>query len=267
MGCAHTIRFLWMSYAHHIGSEKTKKELDTDGKIWYNLSNWLVRRLEKGFAVKAKDSPRTKLKILEAAEKLFAEKGFDGARVDDIAEKAGVNKALIYYYFKSKRDILDELFSSLIEELAEIGYSLVEDMLNFESAAYKEEDISSLAQTFYRFLEEKKDTIRIMMMESLKASEEKPPLFRFSEILISDEAERLITVLRNKGLNVDAVDMDEAFIADFFTGYMPMFSFLVYSEKWSKHFDIDAEELKRKFFSVFQTTHLAYHKAQLMKMK
>ena len=61
------------------------------------------------------DVPRTKLKILKAAEKLFAEKGFDGARVDDIAGNAGVNKALIYYYFKSKRDILEELFSDLIQ--------------------------------------------------------------------------------------------------------------------------------------------------------
>lgn len=217
--------------------------------------------------MKAKDSPRTKLKILEAAEKLFAEKGFDGARVDDIAEKAGVNKALIYYYFKSKRDILDELFSSLIEELAEIGYSLVEGVFDFESMVYKEENTLSLMGIFYKFLEDRKDTIRIMMMESLKASEEKPPLFRFSEILMSDEAERLITELRNKGLNVDAVDMDEAFIGDFFTGYMPILSFLVYSEKWSKYFGIDKEELKKKFFSVFQTTHLAHHKAQLMKLK
>ena len=66
--------------------------------------------------MKTKDSPENKLRILEAAEKLFAEKGFDGSRVDDIAEKAGVNKALIYYYFKSKRDVLDELFNRLIQE-------------------------------------------------------------------------------------------------------------------------------------------------------
>jgi TetR/AcrR family transcriptional regulator len=41
-------------------------------------------------------------RILKAAKEIFSEKGFDGARMDPIAQTAGVNKALIYYYFKSK---------------------------------------------------------------------------------------------------------------------------------------------------------------------
>lgn len=52
----------------------------------------------------------TKEKILKVSEQVFAEKGFDGARVDEIARKAGVNKALIYYYFDGKDDLLDHLF-------------------------------------------------------------------------------------------------------------------------------------------------------------
>ena len=46
-----------------------------------------------------KDVVGSKERILAASEQIFAEVGFDGARVDDIALKAGVNKALIYYYF------------------------------------------------------------------------------------------------------------------------------------------------------------------------
>jgi TetR/AcrR family transcriptional regulator len=55
-----------------------------------------------------------KEKILEAALTEFAERGFDGARVDRIASEAGVNKALIYYHFKSKEELyvatLNDLF-------------------------------------------------------------------------------------------------------------------------------------------------------------
>ena len=56
-------------------------------------------------------------------------------------------------------------------------------------------------------------------------------------------------------------------IANFFTGIMPTLAFIVYSDKWSEHFRVSPEELKEKLFSVFQITHPAYHKVQLMKMK
>lgn len=48
-------------------------------------------------------------KILTAALKEFAAHGLDGGRVDRIAEKAGVNKAMIYYHFKSKEDLYEEV--------------------------------------------------------------------------------------------------------------------------------------------------------------
>lgn len=52
------------------------------------------------------------LRILQAARAEFAEKGFDGARVDRIAERAEANKQLIYYYFTNK----DELFTRVLED-------------------------------------------------------------------------------------------------------------------------------------------------------
>ena len=43
--------------------------------------------------------------ILEAARKVFAEKGFHEATMDDIAEAAGVAKGTVYLYYESKRDV------------------------------------------------------------------------------------------------------------------------------------------------------------------
>jgi AcrR family transcriptional regulator len=63
--------------------------------------------------------------ILSAAEDLFAEKGFDGTSVRDIAHKAGVNLAMISYYFGSKEKLFEALVdfrsgytAGVIEELA-----------------------------------------------------------------------------------------------------------------------------------------------------
>ncbi len=54
---------------------------------------------------------KTRGAILAAAEKIFAEVGLAGARTEAIAEAAGVNKALLYYYFRSK----DALFRAVLE--------------------------------------------------------------------------------------------------------------------------------------------------------
>ena len=61
---------------------------------------------------------------MEAAEKLFADKGFEGTSVRDIAEGAGVNLAMISYYFGSKEKLMEAMFdhraSSSILQLEEM---------------------------------------------------------------------------------------------------------------------------------------------------
>jgi len=60
---------------------------------------------------RSRDADRSQLAILLAARDEFAQHGLAGARVDRIAERAGLNKRLIYYYFTSK----DELFLAVLE--------------------------------------------------------------------------------------------------------------------------------------------------------
>jgi AcrR family transcriptional regulator len=50
------------------------------------------------------------IQIMETAERLFAERGFDGTSVRDIADKAGINVAMISYYFGSKERLMEALF-------------------------------------------------------------------------------------------------------------------------------------------------------------
>jgi AcrR family transcriptional regulator len=61
---------------------------------------------------RTRDADRSRLIILDAAREEFAGHGLAGARVDRIAERAGVNKRLIYYYFDSK----DGLFLAVLEQ-------------------------------------------------------------------------------------------------------------------------------------------------------
>lgn len=61
--------------------------------------------------VNSRDPERTRQKILDAATEEFARYGLGGARVDRIAERAGANKRMLYYYFKDK----DNLFLAALE--------------------------------------------------------------------------------------------------------------------------------------------------------
>jgi TetR/AcrR family transcriptional regulator len=61
-------------------------------------------------------SLETRATILAAAEQVFAKAGLDGARIDAIADAAGVNKALLYYYFKSKGGLYEAVMEDHFRE-------------------------------------------------------------------------------------------------------------------------------------------------------
>ena len=64
-----------------------------------------------------RDREATKAEILDAAEEEFAKYGLAGAKIDAIAARTGVTKAMIYYYFKSKEVLYQEVFQRLAIEL------------------------------------------------------------------------------------------------------------------------------------------------------
>jgi len=59
----------------------------------------------------------TKAKILDATDQLFGELGFDATSTRDIAERSGVNKALIHYHFGTKVELLDVLLDGYYDRL------------------------------------------------------------------------------------------------------------------------------------------------------
>jgi len=62
----------------------------------------------------------TRRKLLSAARAVFAEKGMDLARIDEISERADVGKGTFYYHFKGKPQIIGKLIDDLLSELVEV---------------------------------------------------------------------------------------------------------------------------------------------------
>ncbi|HQK36611.1 MAG TPA: TetR/AcrR family transcriptional regulator [Bacteroidales bacterium] len=58
--------------------------------------------------------PTTENLILEAARQVFLDKGLEGSRMQEIADRAGINKALLHYYFRNKQKLFEHVFESVI---------------------------------------------------------------------------------------------------------------------------------------------------------
>jgi len=67
--------------------------------------------------VKPKLSNSRALRIIAAAREEFSRRGFEGARVDQIVRKAGVNKQLVFYYFHSKRGLFNAVLANGASQL------------------------------------------------------------------------------------------------------------------------------------------------------
>ena len=71
-----------------------------------------------------RDPERTRARILEAARIEFAQRGLGGARVDQIAVRAGSNKRMIYYYFDNKEALFLAALESAYEQIRKAEQSL-----------------------------------------------------------------------------------------------------------------------------------------------
>jgi TetR/AcrR family transcriptional regulator len=74
----------------------------------------------------AERADQTRARILDAAVRQFSATGLAGARTEQIAEEAGVNKALLYYYFKSKEDLYAAALEFVFEGVRTASLALLE---------------------------------------------------------------------------------------------------------------------------------------------
>lgn len=94
---------------------------------------------------KTKDE-NTEGQILEAAKNVFQSKGMDGARMQEIADKAGINKAMLHYYYRSKQLLFEAVFKNAFSLLA----PQLNAILNDDSSI--EEKIRNFSSNYISFI-------------------------------------------------------------------------------------------------------------------
>lgn len=109
----------------------------------------------------------TEEKIMEAARKVFTEKGYAAARTRDIAEESGINLALLNYYFRSK----EKLFELVMLERVNKLFGAIIPILNNESSSL-EEKIEGIAGSYIDLLTEHPD-LPIFVLSEIRNRPEK----------------------------------------------------------------------------------------------
>jgi TetR/AcrR family transcriptional regulator len=113
-----------------------------------------------------KHQPETAIRILAAAEEAFAAHGLAGARTERIAARAGVNKGLLYYYFRGKRDLYRAVLRHLLEELPRTS-----EPDSASSSSFREQ-LTGFVNRYFDFLATHPNFPRLMQREVMESKGE-----------------------------------------------------------------------------------------------
>ena len=109
----------------------------------------------------------TEEKILEAASEVFTEKGFAGTRTRDIAEKAGINLALLNYYFRSKEKLFEQVMKvKMVLLFGQIVPILTNEKTNLE------EKIDLVSNKYFEILSKNPNLPLFVLSEMQKKNSE-----------------------------------------------------------------------------------------------
>ena len=106
------------------------------------------------------DLPEAKAQILEAASALFANKGFSGVSMSQVAGRADVSKALVFWHFRSK----EELFKSiLLKVIAEFSGRYDSDIPKVLEGLSEKEQIIKLIDLYCDFIEQNREFAKMVL--------------------------------------------------------------------------------------------------------
>ncbi len=108
-----------------------------------------------------KQADNKKFKIFQSALQIFANKGFHGATIDEIAALSGVGKGSVYRYFKSKEELLEELLAETYNKIIK----MISDIFNRDQDVLRQ--IQEMIEVWIGFIEENHIVYRLIQTEAI----------------------------------------------------------------------------------------------------
>ncbi|CAM4039884.1 TetR/AcrR family transcriptional regulator [Saccharibacillus endophyticus] len=208
---------------------------------------------KKAKDIQERDAKASQQKILVAAEVVFAEKGFDGARVDEIAKIAQINKAMIYYYFQSKEQLLRALIDKHFNEMAEEKKSLIDSFS--EGVPIPSEKISDHMMEMFA---KRSSFLRIITIEALKNNDFTTDLFQIIDYAVP----HLNSLTEKAGMSPEEVTRLKTNI--FYFGFAPILMYFTVGGQWTEYSDMDQKTFRQSFINDYQNSYIRSIKEMLI---
>lgn len=122
---------------------------------------------EKALKKAIEDEDSTKARILHTAEDLFAQKGYKGTTIRDIADTVGVNVALIHYHWGSKEELWNAVHHYRVNSLFEVALEMIEEFQTLDSP----EALERIAERFFEVVSQNPNTVLLMAQVGPEAKE------------------------------------------------------------------------------------------------
>ena len=145
-------------------------------------------------------------RILEAAEILFSEKGFEGASISAIAKVAEVSKANIYHHFESKEALYIQVLKSACADFGNIVDGLISDR------GLLQDRLGKFAGSHIMDMEKRNRGTRLILRELIEGNQNRQLLF--AENVASEHFKHLLSVIQNSQQSGEVrEDVDPAVVA------------------------------------------------------
>ena len=130
-----------------------------------------------------KEARVTRKLLLDAAEELFAQKGFDGTSIRDITARAGRGPAAVNYFFGDKRELYEELFRLRLREMSESRQNAIKAVMSGESKPTLEKLFHAYAIDFLKPFADPQQNQRYMQLFFRELAEQRLPRNMFLDEL------------------------------------------------------------------------------------
>ncbi|WP_246022463.1 TetR/AcrR family transcriptional regulator [Filimonas effusa] len=174
----------------------------------------------------------TEEKIMEAARKVFTQKGYAATRTRDIAEEAGINLALLNYYFRSKEKLFQQVMGEKLQQL----FGVILSIINNEALSL-EEKIETLAENYINLLIENPELPLFVLSEIRNNPDEFKNKVQIQKILAHSS---LVRQLRERKPDTEPIHFIVSLLG------MTIFPFIAKPIVFSDHTNFNALMIERK---------------------
>jgi TetR/AcrR family transcriptional regulator len=180
------------------------------------------------------DDPIVRAKIMAAAERLFAERGFAGTSTRDIAATAGVTSAMLHYYFGNKAG----LYRAILETAVETVRSFIAEAA--ESSAPADKRLTRFIEVESTYLLSHRNLVRILMREMLSGGKEIVKIFQKHRVTNYSMLRQVIAdgVQRNefRQIDIDLAPVSLMGMIAIFHLFQPVISAIIGKPEYDEQF-------------------------------